>query len=394
MKRNKYLFERTFFCLGSFVLAGMGILNFSACKREQAPSYDPNAPVLAFCVDYNWSGHGYAGLALPDEYNTADAKSHVDWCKARNINTIQSFCVSHCGYAWYDSAYAPKIKGLKTDFLRDLVNMGHKEGMRVLGYFSPGTNVYWKDTHPDECYDNGNMFHVVYTKKYLEYLGNVIKEAVSSTGIDGFMIDSLFTTPCYSGELMKWLPCEQEMYVEIMNAPFPGVAEVTAAQTLEYKRRAVERCWDVIRTSAKSVNPQCIIMLTCHDLTHEQLRPDSKIYKETDWLMNENADPEFLKKVRNLVGPDTRLIQCISGWATHDAQSLFGTFSRENVNYYGFAWADEKNALPHTLEGAGNNVRFITNAKNIKAMKDFYGNQMHAYRQRILTEKTKENSKQ
>lgn len=56
------------------------------------------------------------------------------------------------------------------------------------------------------------MFHIVYTSEYLTYLGNVIYEAVSKTGIDGFMIDALFTAPRDSAEAMKWMPCERQIY--------------------------------------------------------------------------------------------------------------------------------------------------------------------------------------
>ena len=133
------------------------------------------------------------------------------------------------------------------------------------------------------------MFHIVYTSEYLTYLGNVIYEAVSKTGIDGFMIDALFTAPRDSAEAMKWMPCERQIYEELF---------------------------------AKRANPDCIVWLTCHDLTHPQIRPGSRIFKQADWLMSENSDAKYLKIIQDAIGPHTQLIQCISGWASHDAKSL------------------------------------------------------------------------
>lgn len=36
---------------------------------------------------------------------------------------------------WYDSDIVPKVPGLRSNFLKDLVDMGHREGMKVMGYF-------------------------------------------------------------------------------------------------------------------------------------------------------------------------------------------------------------------------------------------------------------------
>lgn len=343
----------------------------AACSSTQSKP-EPEMPIQAFCIDFNWSGKGYASLSRPGDFSSADPKVHYEWYKAHGVNTIQSFCVSHNGYAWYDSEIAPKVPGLKSNFLKELVEMGHKDGRRVMGYFSPGTNVRWLEEHPDEVYDNGSMFHIVYTSEYLDYLGKVIYEAVSKTGIDGFMIDALFTAPRDSSEKMKWMPCEQEIYAELFGEPFPGVEKMTYERELEYKRRSVERCWNTIYTSAKKANPDCIVWLTCHELTHPQIRPGSQIFKQADWLMSENSDPKYLQLVRDAVGPHTQLIQCISGWESHNAKSLMQGKEGVKMGWYGFAWPDSVTTLPYTVESAKDNARYRQNALNIEEMAKFY----------------------
>lgn len=343
-----------------------------ACKGSPQENSLNNEPIQAFCIDFNWSGKGYAGISLPEDFSNADPKTHLEWYKAHGVNTIQSFCVSHNGYAWYDSEIVPKVPGLKSDFLKELVQMGHKEGMKVMGYFSPGTNVRWLEEHPDEVYNNQGMFHIVYTSDYLKYLGSVIYEAITKTGIDGFMIDALFTAPRDSAEAMKWMPCEQKIYEELFGTPFPGKDKITYAQELEYKRRSTERCWDTIYQSAKRANPDCIVWLTCHDLTHPQIRPNSRIFKQADWLMSENSDAKYLKKIQNAIGPHTQLIQCISGWASHDVKSLMVQKDSIKRGWYGFAWPDSATTLPYTVESAKGNERFRQNAINIEEMTKFY----------------------
>ena len=327
--------------------------------------------VKVFCIDFNWSGKGYTGLALPGDYSSAKPEVHLKWYKDHNVNTIQSFCVSHNGYAWYDSEIAPKVPGLEGDFLTELVELGHGEGMLVMGYFSPACNVYWLENHPKEVYDNGTMFHIIYTKKYLEYLGSVIYEAVTHTGIDGFMIDAIFSSPMNERAPVAWMDCEKEMYAELFGTEFPGTCNITPEINEEFKRRATLRCWDTIYSAAKRADPECIVWLTCHDLDHPQTR-DSHIYKEADWLQNESSDPAYLEKVREMVGPQTTLIQCVVGWESHNAGDLFGNSSIGKRGFYGFAWPLLDTTLPPAVEEAGDNAHFRRNAENIEVMSEFY----------------------
>lgn len=352
-----------------YALLLLALTLLSSCNAERIAVPER---IQAFCIDFNWSGKGEFSMSMPEDYNIATAQSQYKWHEEHGVNTIQSFCVSHNGYAWYDSKIAPKVPGLKGNFLKELVDLGHKNNKLVMGYFSPAANLYWKQNNPTEVYDDNAMFHVVYTKKYLKYLDAVIREAIQVTGIDGFMIDAVFATPGYANKKVKWLDCEKEMYTELFNKPFPGVENISAAIEEEYLRRSLSRCWEVIYTATKETDPNCIIWVTAHDLQTPQLQ-GTKLLKQVDWLMNESFEPEKIKQVKTLVGKDTRLIQCVVGWgAQHDAKALFEDDDFKDMGFYGFAWPDIKTAFPPTLETAGDNERFIGNAKNIEEMSKFY----------------------
>lgn len=352
-----------------FTLLILGTTLFSSCGSKRVPVPER---IQAFCVDFNWSGRSEFGFSMPEDYNMAEPQSQYEWYAKHGVNVIQSFCVSHCGYAWYDSEIAPKVPGLKGNFLKELVELGHKNNQLVMGYFSPSANIYWKQNNPEEVYDDVSMFHVVFTKKYLKYLDAVIREAIEMTGIDGFMIDAFFAAPGYAALKVRWLECEKVIYTELFNAPFPGVENITPEIEEEFLRRSMMRCWDVIYKAAKETDPDCIIWATSHDLQTPQLQGTS-LLKQVDWLMNENFDPVKLKQVKELVGEHTRLIQCVVGWgAQHNAKALFEDEDFKDMGFYGFAWPDLKTAFPPTLETAGDNSRFIGNAKNIEEMAKFY----------------------
>lgn len=38
---------------------------FMACSHQNAQK-PADEPIQAFCIDFNWSGKGYAGLSLPE----------------------------------------------------------------------------------------------------------------------------------------------------------------------------------------------------------------------------------------------------------------------------------------------------------------------------------------
>ena len=60
-----------------------------------------DAPIEAFCVDFNWGPGGENGFAPPGLWADASPSAHVDWYAALGANTIQTFAVSCNGYAWY-----------------------------------------------------------------------------------------------------------------------------------------------------------------------------------------------------------------------------------------------------------------------------------------------------
>ncbi|MCP4641440.1 MAG: hypothetical protein GY851_13445, partial [bacterium] len=276
----------------------VGLLGGAVAEEGAAPP----ERVKAFCVDFNW---GLTAFARPGLYAGASPQAHFEWYRDMGVNTIQTFCVSCPGYAWYRSDVAPVQPGMEGDFLTELTRLGHDAGMRVMGYFCIGANTYWSETHPDQVHPHPSSIAIPFTTEYLDYLDRVMREVLTKTGIDGFMIDWVYNAShFYSGKEYRWLDCEKQMYQELFDAPFPGEDAMDEAAIHEFNRRAVDRCWKRIRTAAKSAKPDCIIWLTCYDLQHPQVT-DSAMLREVDWLMNEHPDPEKLRAAKGATGPDT-----------------------------------------------------------------------------------------
>ncbi|MBI5092411.1 MAG: hypothetical protein HZB26_08200 [Candidatus Hydrogenedentes bacterium] len=343
---------------------GVAILMAAYLLGGAVAAVQPNVePIKAFCVDFNW---GPDGFAPPGMYAKASAKEHFEWYRALGANTIQTFCVSCPGYAWYRSEVAPAQPGMDGDFLKEITALGHGAGMRVMGYFCIGANANWSKTHPELTHNLPNSISIPFTNEYLDYLGKIITEALTKTDIDGFMIDWVYNAShFYPDKKYAWLDCEKKMYQELFNAPFPGDAAMDKDKIDEFNRRALERCWQRIHSAAKAAKPGCVIWLTCFDLQHPQLK-NSRMLKEVDWLMNEHTDPQKLLDVQSSVGPQTKLIQCVCGWGDqHNAAKIMSDPRFANWGWYGYAKADPNTTLPPNDDSA--------NAKNIAFMREAYG---------------------
>lgn len=318
--------------------------------------------IKSFCIDFNW---GPEGFAPPGMYTQASPAEHLEWYKQMGVNTIQTFCVSCPGYAWYHSDIAPVQPGIKGEFLNEITGLGHRAGMKVMGYFCIGANSFWSQQHPDLCHPLPNAIAIPFTTAYLDYLQGVIPEALNRTGIDGFMIDWVYNAShLYPNTEYRWLDCEKQMYSELFGEPFPGEDAMDAGRITEFNRRATDRCWQTIKNAAKGAKPDCIIWLTAYDLTHPMIT-DSAMLRQVDWLMNEHPDPARLEAVRQSVGPHTQIIQCVCGWGDqHNAAKILQDPHFAQVGIYGFAKPDLNTTLPPE-DGSGN-------ARNIAAMREAF----------------------
>lgn len=292
-------------------------------------------PIKAYCIDFNWWYGARPKFAYPGAWKHADPKEHVAWYKAINANVIQTFAVSHNGYAWYKSKVTPPQPGLKHDFLTEVVKLGHAEGMKVMGYFSIAANARWGKENPDLSYGAPCTYHIPYTDEYLEYLRLAITEAIQMTGIDGFMIDWVWM-PKRGFTKGKWIDAEKKLYRQLMGEDFPGEDKITKQQYLAYGKKSIERCWRTIHTAAKTADPDTIIWLTSNNVNHPMVR-DSVMYKEVDWFMGESGRLEEILKIRPKLGKHTRLITCMSDFGGSKAETQVPEALKAGVGVYGYA---------------------------------------------------------
>ena len=330
----------------ALAMAGAALGGMALCKAGEPREVFPVGAkeIKAYCLDFNWGKGGLNEFANPGTWADADPATHVAWYKAMGANVIQTFCVSCNGYAWYKNGKVPEQPGLQHDFLPEMVRLGHQEGMLVMGYFCIGANTRWAMAHPDLSYGIPGDDHLPYTDEYLAYLSAAIGDAVSKTGIDGFMIDWVWQ-PNRDSTKGKWLEAEKRLYAQLIGKPFPGEDQLTASQEIVFGRKAIDRCWKTIRKAAKNANPKCLIWLSSNHPTHPHV-VNSAMYKEVDWLMNEGGDLKRMKAIMPMIGKHTRLVTCLAHWNKQEATEIVPAALEEGVGLYGFAKPAPDSLLP------------------------------------------------
>ncbi len=309
---------------------------FIECTNPNKTNVSIDKSIKAFNIDYNWGPGGAHGFAEPGLWADANPNTLMKWYEDFGCNVVHSFGVSCNGYAWYKNGFVPEQPGLKYDFLTEMVKIGREKKMKVFGYFCIGANNKWEEEHPDLCYQmNGQQ--IPFTSRYIGYLCFSIEDAIKKTDMDGIMLDWFYNPGGGRDPLppLRWIPCEQVMYQELMTQPFPGKDKITAEIELNFRRKAIDRAWKQIKKITKKTKPDCIIWLTAYEVNSKEYSGTAML-KEVDWLMNEAGDISGTKVMRELTGSKTKLITCLANWNKQDPAEVVPAAINEKVGLYGF----------------------------------------------------------
>jgi hypothetical protein len=154
--------------------------------------------------------------------------------------------------------------------------------------------------------------------------------------MDGLRIDWM-----WNPNEIKWLPCEQEMYVELMGEKFPGVGNISKEQLSLFRKKSLNRCWQRMYETTKGHNKNNIVWHSINNFNYPDITGDSVpmlMLQQADWLTNEAGDLESLQKTASRVGKQTRLVTCMARWNNQDVLKTVGEIknSKLDVGLYGF----------------------------------------------------------
>lgn len=143
------------------------------------------------------------------------------------------------------------------------------------------------------------------------------------------------------------LPCEREMFAELMDYPFPGIDQVTPEIEERFGRKAIARCWKRMYETTKRANPDCQIWVTCCDINSSDLT-GSEMFSQADLFMNEAGDIESVEAIRSDVGKHTQLLTCFASWNQQDPSKIIPIPEAVDagIGLYGFTKPGNQSLLP------------------------------------------------
>lgn len=193
-----------------------------------------------------------------------NAQEYVGILKAAKVNSLVTFAKGHHGNSYYNTLLGHKHKGLpgETDMMGEIIEECHKNGMKVLSYYSVGWLTTVEKNHPEWMERNQEGEKVgtgggTRTKTWnciclnSPYVDKVVlpelREIASNYTMDGIWIDIIENNPCY---------CEncRSKYKNLYGGFYPD--EAAAAEfALETKKEAIKK----INSAVKEIKPGTLI---------------------------------------------------------------------------------------------------------------------------------------
>ncbi len=229
--------------------------------------------IQAFCIDFNWGDGGSQWIRPPGLWADADPAEHVAWYSEVGCQCHRRpFAVSCNGYAWYkNGTVVPPATRLQARFPAGHGQTGPRQGHEGHGLLLHRRQHTLGQAHPDLSYGTPSAYHIPLTEAYLDYLCGSIAEALKLTQMDGFMIDWVWNPEAAGGQMAG---LRETGAPGTYGSGFPGEANFDKNDVLTYERRALDRCWKEIQTTAMKIRRDCIIWLSCNSLLDPTVRLD------------------------------------------------------------------------------------------------------------------------
>jgi hypothetical protein len=99
------------------------------------------------------------------------------------------------------------------------------------------------------------------------------------------------------------------MYQELMDEKFPGKEKITTEIELTFRRKAIQRVWQHIKTTVNKTKQNCFVMLSSYDIRSVEYEGTS-LLKEIDYLQSEYVDIQGMQEASKYIGQQTKQIFC------------------------------------------------------------------------------------
>lgn len=198
-----------------------------------------------------------------------DAKTFVSNFVEANVNVIGIFTKCHFGNAFYPTEVGHKHGGLVGDFFGEVLEEAHKHEIKVIAYYSLGTDAYAVQQNPDwyQIDVNGNVRGAAGTVWELPCINSPyreelvipqIREITEKYDMDGY----LFDIPYLSGHNCFCPYCKkkfnEEYNLELTPSLYRENPELVRSFAVDSAARTMQELHDLV----KSIKPH--VLMNCN----------------------------------------------------------------------------------------------------------------------------------
>ncbi len=205
-----------------------------------------------------------------DAIKNFNAEKFVAELVRARVNMAAVFTKCHFGNSFYNTSIGHKHRGLKADFFGEVLEEAHKNDIKILAYYSLGTDEYAVKKNPDWYQvdengrirdGNGTVWHrPCMNSPYREELViPQIKEIALNYDVDGFFID----IPYIQHHFCFCRYCRKKFFEEYNIELTPELFKNNRKLVVEFGKNSAIRCLVEIQRAVKTIKPEIPILVNC-----------------------------------------------------------------------------------------------------------------------------------
>ncbi|MFD0680270.1 MULTISPECIES: family 10 glycosylhydrolase [unclassified Paenibacillus] len=201
-----------------------------------------------------------------DAIKDFNAETFVAEFVRAKVNVIGIFTKCHFGNAFYDNQVGHKHRGLAQDFFGEVLEEAHKHNIKVIAYYSLGTDAYAVEHNPDwyQIDKDGNKrggkgtvweLPCINSPYREELVIPQLKEITEKYPMDGYLIDIpyLWDHHCFCRYCQKKFSEEYSMELT------PELLASNPKLVNGFAKQSAARCMQEIYDVVKAIRPEVLV---------------------------------------------------------------------------------------------------------------------------------------
>ena len=321
--------------------------------------------IKLFMCDLNWvyfdTPFVHTPPASAHDWAFVDPQEYFQWTAEFGANMIFCQAFTFNGVALYPSRLGPNAPEPGNRFLPRLLELSHKKGLPFCSYFCIGADLFTSNVR-DRWVIPGSRKIAPYgflapESPWTDLLCERIAEFLTDYPVeylhfDWFVYGSL--TPDYPVQPARFV---EKPFLEIIGRPMPAEAEdITAEESLRYKRVVLARQFYRIRDTVKRVSPGTRIGFNVPFWTAaEDLWVDHPMLAGSDILVAESTHEDVLEWLLGMRKPGQRVLTTIIGRPDEGQcdPNSWRKWHQRGLDFCGYAWGTPPDFRPHPRYGPG-----------------------------------------